>query len=225
MCALSGGQKARVALARAAYSGCDIQLLDDPLSAVDPRVGRTLFDKCIGPAGVLAGSTRVLVTHQRQFLPQCDRVLVLRGGAVLALDTWQGLQPLALPELVAGAVAVELEHSERDEHSQSSREGSFSGRPSLPAAEHSKQGGTPGGGAAGDAAARRGGAKAVCSNSSSSSGDGSGDSGASLDCEDPAVVTVTKQGQSRRTLKDRCKPGATRGRGPKYVFFPFVGNQ
>jgi ABC-type multidrug transport system fused ATPase/permease subunit len=42
---LSGGQKARVALARAAYSGAAIQLLDDPLSAVDPRVGRTLFDK------------------------------------------------------------------------------------------------------------------------------------------------------------------------------------
>jgi len=42
---LSGGQKARVALARAAYSGADVMLLDDPLSAVDPRVGRILFDK------------------------------------------------------------------------------------------------------------------------------------------------------------------------------------
>lgn len=51
----TGGQKARVALARAAYSGCRVQLLDDPLSAVDPRVGRILFDKCIGPKGILAG--------------------------------------------------------------------------------------------------------------------------------------------------------------------------
>lgn len=41
----AGGQKARVALARAAYSTADIALLDDPLSAVDPRVARTLFDK------------------------------------------------------------------------------------------------------------------------------------------------------------------------------------
>lgn len=41
----AGGQKARVALARAAYSGADVLLLDDPLSAVDPRVGRILFDK------------------------------------------------------------------------------------------------------------------------------------------------------------------------------------
>ena len=42
-----GGQKARVALARAAFSRADIHLLDDPLSAVDPRVGRILFDKCV----------------------------------------------------------------------------------------------------------------------------------------------------------------------------------
>jgi len=42
---LSGGQKARVALARAAYSKADVNLLDDPLSAVDPQVGRILFDK------------------------------------------------------------------------------------------------------------------------------------------------------------------------------------
>ena len=48
-----GGQKARVALARAAYSAADIQLLDDPLSAVDPGVGRALFDKCIGPGGIM----------------------------------------------------------------------------------------------------------------------------------------------------------------------------
>lgn len=51
----AGGQKARVALARAAYSGASVHLLDDPLSAVDPRVGQVLFDKCIGPTGLLKG--------------------------------------------------------------------------------------------------------------------------------------------------------------------------
>lgn len=51
----TGGQKARVALARAAYSGAAVHLLDDPLSAVDPRVGQVLFDKCIGPTGLLKG--------------------------------------------------------------------------------------------------------------------------------------------------------------------------
>eukprot|EP00798_Chlamydomonas_sp_ICE-L_P022325 gene22325-29401_t len=50
---LSGGQKARIALARSVYSRSSIHLLDDPLSAVDPRVGRTLFDKAIGPEGLM----------------------------------------------------------------------------------------------------------------------------------------------------------------------------
>ena len=53
---LSGGQKARLALARAAYSGAALQLLDDPLSAVDPGVGRTLFTRCIGPGSLLEGA-------------------------------------------------------------------------------------------------------------------------------------------------------------------------
>lgn len=52
---LSGGQKQRVSLARAAYSEADIFLLDDPLSAVDSHVGKHLFDKVIGPNGVLKG--------------------------------------------------------------------------------------------------------------------------------------------------------------------------
>lgn len=45
-----------MALARAAYSQADVQLLDDPLSAVDPRVGRALFARCIGPGGVMDGA-------------------------------------------------------------------------------------------------------------------------------------------------------------------------
>ena len=54
-----GGQKARLALARAAYSGASVQLLDDPLSAVDPRVGRILFKECIGPGGLMDGEHTV----------------------------------------------------------------------------------------------------------------------------------------------------------------------
>ena len=42
---LSGGQRARVSLARAVYSNADVYLLDDPLSAVDSMVGRHLFDE------------------------------------------------------------------------------------------------------------------------------------------------------------------------------------
>lgn len=50
---LSGGQKARLALARAAYARPAIALLDDPLSAVDPKVAKVLFQECIGPEGLL----------------------------------------------------------------------------------------------------------------------------------------------------------------------------
>jgi len=55
-CSPAGGQKARLALARTAYSQAEVQLLDDPLSAVDPRVGRVLFDQCISNTGLLAGA-------------------------------------------------------------------------------------------------------------------------------------------------------------------------
>eukprot|EP01063_Lacrimia_lanifica_P037428 TRINITY_DN767_c0_g1_i1.p1 TRINITY_DN767_c0_g1~~TRINITY_DN767_c0_g1_i1.p1 ORF type:complete len:1446 (+),score=463.91 TRINITY_DN767_c0_g1_i1:28-4365(+) len=73
---LSGGQRARISLARACYEGGDLMLLDDPLSAVDTHVGRHIFDKCI--KGLLRGTTRVLVTHQHQYLPACDKVYVLK---------------------------------------------------------------------------------------------------------------------------------------------------
>ncbi|XP_066289095.1 multidrug resistance-associated protein 1-like [Branchiostoma lanceolatum] len=79
---LSGGQKQRVSLARAAYSGADVYYLDDPLSAVDPHVGRHIFNHVIGPDGLLKNKTRVLVTHGTSFLPQCDQVIVLQGGRV-----------------------------------------------------------------------------------------------------------------------------------------------
>eukprot|EP00958_Prasinococcus_capsulatus_P002371 scaffold207_cov409-Prasinococcus_capsulatus_cf.AAC.76 len=77
---LSGGQKARVALARAAYSRASVILLDDPLSAVDSKVLKILWKKCI--CGVMSGSTRIVVSHQRAIIPDCDRVLILRDGYV-----------------------------------------------------------------------------------------------------------------------------------------------
>uniref|UniRef100_A0A669CZP7 Multidrug resistance-associated protein 4 n=1 Tax=Oreochromis niloticus TaxID=8128 RepID=A0A669CZP7_ORENI len=73
---LSGGQKARVNLARAVYEDADIYLLDDPLSAVDAEVGKHLFDKCI--CGLLKNKCRILVTHQLQHLRDVDQILVLK---------------------------------------------------------------------------------------------------------------------------------------------------
>lgn len=69
---LSGGQRARVSLARAVYRRADLYLLDDPLSAVDAHVGRHLFDQCI--SGFLRREAVILVTHQLQYLKQADEV-------------------------------------------------------------------------------------------------------------------------------------------------------
>lgn len=77
---LSGGQKARVSLARAVYRKADIYLLDDPLSAVDTAVSRHLFNKCI--KGLLSQSCVLLVTHQLQYLKQCDKMIGLKEGVV-----------------------------------------------------------------------------------------------------------------------------------------------
>ena len=79
--ALSGGQKARVNLARAVYREADIYLLDDPLSAVDSHVGRHLFDKCI--KDFLKDKVVILVTHQLQYLKEADNILVLNKGSVI----------------------------------------------------------------------------------------------------------------------------------------------
>ncbi|XP_055636392.1 ATP-binding cassette sub-family C member 4-like [Toxorhynchites rutilus septentrionalis] len=87
--ALSGGQKARISLARAVYRRADIFLLDDPLSAVDAHVGRHLFDICIGPRGRLGKmkATRILVTHQVHFLKEADWVVVMDEGKVTMQGT------------------------------------------------------------------------------------------------------------------------------------------
>ncbi|VDQ12526.1 unnamed protein product, partial [Trichobilharzia regenti] len=73
---LSGGQKARIALARVAYSRQQILLLDDPLAAVDARVSNHLFKECI--CDFMSDKLRLLVTHQHQLLPFMDKILILR---------------------------------------------------------------------------------------------------------------------------------------------------
>ncbi|KAH0641132.1 hypothetical protein KY285_037718 [Solanum tuberosum] len=77
---LSGGQKQRVQLARALYQDADIYLLDDPFSAVDAHTGSDLFKEYILTA--LATKTVVFVTHQVEFLPAADVILVLKEGRI-----------------------------------------------------------------------------------------------------------------------------------------------
>ena len=87
---LSGGQRVRVSLARAIYSDADIYLLDDPLSAVDSKVGKHLFEKCIKE--LLAGRVRILVTHHLQFLKQTDYILMLENGSIVNESTYAGMK-------------------------------------------------------------------------------------------------------------------------------------
>ncbi|KAJ6660858.1 hypothetical protein lerEdw1_017015, partial [Lerista edwardsae] len=83
---LSGGQKARVNLARAVYQDADIYLLDDPLSAVDAEVSKHLFEKCICQA--LHKKVCILVTHQLQYLRAASQILILKEGKVVGKGTY-----------------------------------------------------------------------------------------------------------------------------------------
>ncbi|GJY04827.1 ABC transporter C family member 3-like protein isoform X3 [Tanacetum coccineum] len=77
---LSGGQKQRLQIARALYQDSDIYLFDDPFSAVDAHTGSHLFKECL--LEFLESKTVIYVTHQVEFLPVADLVLVLKAGRI-----------------------------------------------------------------------------------------------------------------------------------------------
>eukprot|EP00252_Welwitschia_mirabilis_P019394 TRINITY_DN4472_c0_g1_i2.p1 TRINITY_DN4472_c0_g1~~TRINITY_DN4472_c0_g1_i2.p1 ORF type:complete len:1511 (+),score=277.83 TRINITY_DN4472_c0_g1_i2:245-4777(+) len=86
---LSGGQKQRVQLARALYHDADIYLLDDPFSAVDAHTGSELFKEYI--LGALSSKTVIFITHQVEFLPTADLILVLRDGRIIQAGKYEEL--------------------------------------------------------------------------------------------------------------------------------------
>ncbi|CAN0898064.1 ABC transporter C family member 3 [Linum grandiflorum] len=77
---LSGGQKQRIQIARALYQDADIYLFDDPFSAVDAHTGSHLFKEVL--LGHLGSKTVVYVTHQVEFLPVADIILVMKDGRI-----------------------------------------------------------------------------------------------------------------------------------------------
>ncbi|KAG4434234.1 hypothetical protein IFR05_010276 [Cadophora sp. M221] len=85
---LSGGQKARLTLARAVYARADIYLLDDCLSAVDQHVGRHLIENVLGPNGLLSGKTRVLATNSIPVLMEADFICLIREGRITERGTY-----------------------------------------------------------------------------------------------------------------------------------------
>ncbi|KAJ8684018.1 hypothetical protein QAD02_019810 [Eretmocerus hayati] len=86
---LSGGQCARVNLARAVYHEADIYLLDDPLSAVDTHVGKGIFEDCI--QDFLKDKTVILITHQFHFLKNVEQIIVLGDGCIQAQGNYSEL--------------------------------------------------------------------------------------------------------------------------------------
>lgn len=82
---LSGGQKARINLARAIYSDPEIILLDDVLSAVDAKVGKHIVENCI--LGLLKDKTRVMATHQLSLIDSADRMIFLNGDGSIDIGT------------------------------------------------------------------------------------------------------------------------------------------
>ena len=78
---LSGGQRARVSLARAVYVEADLYLLDDPFSALDLKVAQHIFRECI--KGLLGQKTRLLTTHHERVIREADDIIVLCKGRIL----------------------------------------------------------------------------------------------------------------------------------------------
>lgn len=105
---LSGGQKARINLARAVYKKADVYLLDDPLSAVDSHVGKNIFKRCI--VSFLRDKTVLLVTHQIQHLSKVDNIIVVSSGEIQAQGSYAELEKLELPLLMPMASQNENEN-------------------------------------------------------------------------------------------------------------------
>ncbi|KAG2017864.1 ATP-binding cassette transporter [Coprinopsis cinerea AmutBmut pab1-1] len=86
---LSGGQKQRMNICRAIYCNTDIQIFDDPLSALDAHVGKAVFQNVLQNS--LSGKTRILVTHALHFLPQVDYIYVIADGRIVEHGTYSDL--------------------------------------------------------------------------------------------------------------------------------------
>jgi ABC-type multidrug transport system ATPase subunit len=83
---LSGGQRQRLNLARAAYFNGDLLLLDNALSAVDHHTAHHIFNNLLKDS--MCEKATVLITHQVEFLPQCDKVAIMDSGNMIYFGPW-----------------------------------------------------------------------------------------------------------------------------------------
>ncbi|GME76499.1 unnamed protein product [Ambrosiozyma monospora] len=111
---LSGGQKARVNLARAVYAGKDIILMDDILSAIDASVGKHIIDRCI--MGYLKEKTRVMATHQLHLIGSADKVIFLDGEGNVDVGTFQELSTKTVGFMKLMKYACKMRRDKEDEN-------------------------------------------------------------------------------------------------------------
>ncbi|XP_067134910.1 ATP-binding cassette sub-family C member 4-like [Centruroides vittatus] len=117
---MSGGQKARINLARALYLDADIFFLDDPLSAVDVAVAKHIFEKCI--TKYLKDKICILVTHQIQFLNSASKILVLNKGTCEFIGNYNKMENLKMltgllseQEIAENSIEIKTEFFKDDE--------------------------------------------------------------------------------------------------------------
>lgn len=125
---MSGGQKQRIQIARAVYQDADIYLFDDPFSAVDAHTGTHLFKECL--MGILKEKTIIFVTHQVEFLPAADLILVMQNGRIAQAGKFEDLLKQNIGfEVLVGAhskaleTILEAENSSRTNLNSISEEG------------------------------------------------------------------------------------------------------
>lgn len=118
---LSGGQKARLTLARAVYARADIYLLDDVLSAVDQHVGRHLINHVLGPTGILKSRTRILATNSLPVLMEANFIILLRDGRILERGTYEQLMAMKgeIANLIKSASNEEAQSDDESKVSES----------------------------------------------------------------------------------------------------------
>lgn len=110
---LSGGQRARVNLARAIYRKADIYLLDDPLSAVDAHVGKHIFQQCVQQ--FLKDKVCVLVTHQLQYLKNIEHLVLIHAGEIAAQGSYKALKNSKKHSLLLHGVDEEQQQQQNKE--------------------------------------------------------------------------------------------------------------
>ena len=119
----SGGQRARIGLARAVYRDADVLVVDDPLSAVDARVGRQIFHEALLGLGIKRGKCVVLATHQHQYVHD-HRCVLLVGGCLRCIGSYYECVDAAGGKLKLHKAADDASSSEDSMEKESSSVGS-----------------------------------------------------------------------------------------------------